>query len=254
MTQRNQGIIFSVAFHILVLISMYFIHFQANTPPAVREFIEYIVIDIATPPITEQIATTRPPATTESQFVENPHLEATQHTTDIDLPIVEHPDLDPVDIGSLPQRADRIAQGTLHGTALQDTLMRATVPTRNVFDSQPGAVTNPLGQGANVGIEGFADEIILQTGNISQFFIEGDVINRTVIGRVLPEFPENLQRNGSVTMTFSVIENGTVQNIRITRRSEPEFERVSIEALRQWSFNRADRVHTGQITFNFILE
>ena len=254
MNIRNQSILISLLFHVLIFSSMYFIHFKESVTPT-REYIEYIMIDTITPPlVTERIATTRPPAVEESVFVENPHLESSQYVTELDLPTVTHPDLDPVDITALPPRTDRTSPGAIHGTAFQDTLMRVTIPSPNVFDGTQGTVANPLGQGANLGIEGLSEEIRLQTGNISQFFLEGDVVNRTVISRVLPDFPDGIQRNASVTMNFRVVENGTVQNIVITRRSEPEFERVSTEALRQWVFNRADRVHTGQITFNFILE
>jgi TonB family protein len=75
-----------------------------------------------------------------------------------------------------------------------------------------------------------------------------------IVSRVIPDFPEGVNRNGSVTMEFTVVPNGSVQNIVVTRRGEPEFEQVSLAALRQWTFNRADRSHTGRITFNFILE
>ena len=252
MTYKQQSILYSFLFHLIVLGLFYSIHFQTAAPP-VQQLIEFIMFEPIEPIAISQPATTRPQAATEGMMGDIPHQEATVHQTDIDLPNVTFPELDPVDISSLPERADRVVVGNVHGTALRDTLMRATIPTANVFDTPQGVVTNPFGDGSSVGIEGFADEIKLQTGSISHL-LQGEVRNRTIITNVLPEFPENIMRNASVTMEFTVVENGSVQNVRITRRSEPEFERVSVEALSQWIFNRDNRVHTGQITFNFILE
>jgi len=253
MTLKQQGIFYSSALHLLVLTLLFIVQFKVKTPPT-REIIEFIMIDMVEPIVVSQPATTRPPAATENRIADTPTQDTIQHQTEIDLPVATYPDIDPVDISALPQRADRNVRGNVHGTSIRDSLMRVSTPTVNVFENPQSALTNPLGQGSNIGIEGFADEIKQQTGNISQFILEGEVINRTVLNRVLPEFPENIMRNATVVILFSVAENGSVQNISFSRRSEPEFERASENALRQWTFNRADRTHTGQITFNFILK
>jgi len=237
----------------LLLIVFLLVNINAN-PVYIREFIEFIVIESVEPVVTERVATTRAPAATRNPIPATPLLEAAQNLTDIDIPTVTNTDPDFVDITSLPQRADRTVPGIAQGRALQDTLMQATLPSANLTNTSQGTITSPTGHSSNVGTAGFADEIRNQTGQISQYVLEGEARNRTVITRVLPDFPENIMRNASVTLNFVIVENGSIQNISISRRSEPEFERASIDALRQWIFNRADRSHTGQITFNFILE
>ena len=253
MNYKSQAIIGSAIFHAVIILIAFIVQIKAN-PPIVRELIEFITIETIQPVVAERVANTRAPATIASDVPSAPMHESAPSLTDVDLPNITPHDLEPFDISSLPQRAERPVRGNVQGRAMQDTLMRATIPTANVFTTPQGSVTSALGQGSSLGLEGFADEIRNQTGQISQFVLEGDVRNRSVVTSIIPDYPENINKSSTVTLSFIVAENGSVQNITFIRRGEPEFDRVSEEALRQWRFNPADRTHSGQITFRFTLE
>jgi len=253
MAYTKQSVIYSVIFHLLILLVMFLITFQ-HEPSRVREFIEIIAFEFIEPPREQPIATAppaQPMAAIERQPVSPPQpIEVPAQQ--IDVPTITTPVLEPaVDISQLPQRADRNVRSDMHRGAVQDTLMRATVTTPIISETPQTLATNQTTLSTGVSLEGFSEEIRTQMGTFSQYRLDGDVINRLIVSRVVPEFPESVMRNGTVTMQFTVVENGSVQNITVIRRSEPEFEAVSVAALRQWVFNRADRSHTGQITFNF---
>jgi TonB family protein len=223
-------------------------------------FVEILAFDEFLPPPPERpLVTTRPAAVLPrqpnpaQQPITQPIQEPAQAQM-IDIPEVTIPDFQPVDLASLPERTDRNIRTNIHRTTIQDTLLLGTITSPIISDISQATNPGQTTPGHGLNLDGFADEIRTQAGHISQYRMEGDVINRTIVTRVIPEFPPGVNRNGSVTMEFTVVPNGSVHNITVTRRSEPEFEHVSVVAMRQWTFNRADRSHTGRITFNFILE
>lgn len=250
MTLVRQSFIYSLLFHIFVIFLLLLIKFHSE-PVITREYIEIITIEKIESPRAQTAGSGRP-----AQKETNKTAVSTQDAMaqQIDIPKVTVPDYEPVDISSLPQRSSRNVRSDAYKANVQDTLMRARISPQSVTESSPSLVANNVTPTSNVGLEGLAEEIRAQKGSFSQYKLDGDVINRTIVKKVLPDFPKEVMKNGTVTLHFSVVENGSVQNILITRKSEPEFEKVSIEALRQWIFNRSDRVHTGQITFNFKLE
>jgi TonB family protein len=257
MSSSKQGILISTLVHLLMLFFMFAVNVRYQQP-LVREYIEIIAFEFVEPlveiPVTRQPAGVLPrqpvPAQQPTTQIRQDPILAQQ----IDIPEVTIPDFEPIDISQLPERADRNVRTNIHRAAVQDTLMMTTIPSPTISDitqaTNPGQTT----PGHGVNLEGFADEIRTQAGNLARFSMEGDVINRLIIENPLPAFPTEVQRNGAVTMEFVVVPNGSVQNIVITRRSEPEFDRLSLQYLRQWTFNRADRSHTGRITFNFTRE
>jgi TonB family protein len=244
---------YSVLFHIFIAGLFLLIKFQAANIP-VREYFEVIFEDrIEIPRPREPIATTpRPnePAPTGTN-VPAPPVRPER----IDVPTVTTPDFDsPVDISHLPERTDRnIWTPNFNNTIADDLIAGNNRPLTPIESTVPGG-TSQTTSNVNANLDGLAEQIRAQRGSISDVRIEGEVNNRTIIRRVLPQFPEEVRRNGMVTIQFTVLENGSVSNAIITRKSEPEFEHASLVAIRQWAFNQADRTHTGQITFNFVLE
>lgn len=273
MTTTGKGISFSILIHIAILIIFYFIHFNIEKVSK-PEFIEIIALEtIRTPQIqtsSRQAAAPKPQKVNEiNSGAPKPQMAQAQQ---IPVPEVKVPDFEPVDISQLPQRASRNIRSDLVKASIDDTLMQTRLHTQtgnigNLSGSVSGTTGNTqqttgtagvsisaTGSLADIGLEGLTEYIRNQQGNYSGYKLDGDIINRTIISKVLPDFPENVQRNGAVTIQFTVLENGYVSNLVITRKSEPEFERVSLEALRKWVFNRADKSNTGIITFHFRLE
>lgn len=88
----------------------------------------------------------------------------------------------------------------------------------------------------------------------SSFKLEGEVVNRQLLKKVIPKYPDDMQRDGVVSLKFTVLPDGTVSDILIIKKSDPVFENLSISSLNQWRFNRSDKKNTGIISFHFKLE
>lgn len=84
--------------------------------------------------------------------------------------------------------------------------------------------------------------------------IEGDARNRQVLRKELPKYPDNMQKDGIVRLQFTVLQDGSVGDIKIVKKSDPIFETLAIQALNKWKFNRSSRRNTGIIGFHFKIE
>lgn len=91
------------------------------------------------------------------------------------------------------------------------------------------------------------------------FEIEGEVAERTILKKVIPEYPQGLQREAAVRIRFTVLPNGLVGEMVPLQKADPVLERVSLEALRLWRFNSLDPedeqvAQQGIITFRYVLQ
>ncbi|MGA1308202.1 MAG: hypothetical protein ACO30M_09980, partial [Candidatus Kapaibacteriota bacterium] len=80
--------------------------------------------------------------------------------------------------------------------------------------------------------------------------------NRTVLNKVLPPSPSNLDKNVNVTIEFTVLPDGTVGDMHPATKGDPALESISLKTLKKWRFNAIDTdiVMKGQITFTFKAE
>ncbi len=90
------------------------------------------------------------------------------------------------------------------------------------------------------------------------FRIEGEAASRTVIHRVLPEFPPGLQQEAVVKIRFILLPGGVVANARPVLKGDAALEKAALDAFRQWQFSALppdaeQKIQQGVITFRFIL-
>ncbi len=98
-----------------------------------------------------------------------------------------------------------------------------------------------------------------ETGGQAPYEIEGDVAERSVVSRIIPEYPENLQKQAVVKIRFTVLPNGHVGEMLPLIKSDPTLENITMDALRQWRFNplpatEPQQIETGIITFRYLLK
>ena len=89
--------------------------------------------------------------------------------------------------------------------------------------------------------------------------IEGQAARRTVISRVIPEYPEHLQKEATIKISFTVLPNGQVGEMIPIIKSDATLEKITMDALRQWRFNplpshEQQRSERGIITFRYLLK
>lgn len=90
------------------------------------------------------------------------------------------------------------------------------------------------------------------------FQIEGEAADRTVLKKVIPEYPPGLAREAVVKLSFQVLPNGVVANVVPVLKGDATLEKIALEAFRQWRFNELSqdleqRNQRGVITFRFVL-
>lgn len=95
------------------------------------------------------------------------------------------------------------------------------------------------------------------------FDIEGKLANRTILKKVIPQYPSWAEEQGiigTLRLYFTVTPEGTVRpNIKVTKTTgNPQLDQVGIDALKQWQFAPQsgasdDDVQWGIITFTFSL-
>jgi TonB family protein len=89
------------------------------------------------------------------------------------------------------------------------------------------------------------------------YSLSGEVLNRKILNKVIPEYPAGLQQNSEVEIRFEVQPDGKVsENAVIIRKGGPLLDQASIDAIKQWRFNpiTGNHIQTGVITFSYKLE
>ncbi|MDP8210499.1 MAG: TonB family protein [Candidatus Stygibacter australis] len=106
-------------------------------------------------------------------------------------------------------------------------------------------------------LAGLRERIAAEDSDSGGYTLSGEVINRTILNKVIPEYPEGLQQNSEVELRFEVTPDGKVgENIVILKKGGAQLDQVSLEALRQWRFNpiSGEFIQTGVITFSYKLK
>jgi protein TonB len=101
--------------------------------------------------------------------------------------------------------------------------------------------------------------IATESSGQTPYQIEGPVASRSVVYKVIPEYPENLQKQATVKISFTVLPNGHVGEMIPVIKSDALLEKITLDALRQWRFNplpaeAGQRVERGVITFRYLLK
>jgi TonB family protein len=131
------------------------------------------------------------------------------------------------------------------------------------------------GSGVGAGVEGMPSAAQALDNQLSQsgasdkvarrkgFELEGDVANRPIAFKVIPEYPAWAEEQGimgSVRLYFTVDAAGNVRsNIRVTKTTGyPALDQLGIDALKKWKFAPLSSGDEGKgqwgiITFNFSL-
>lgn len=111
------------------------------------------------------------------------------------------------------------------------------------------------------------DKAIPSTGPVSlpgeksptPYTIEGEAAHRSVVYKILPRYPEGLQKTATVRVQFTVLPDGQIGEMIPLIKSDAELERLTINALKQWRFNplpanQPQQAEIGIITFRYLLK
>lgn len=96
-------------------------------------------------------------------------------------------------------------------------------------------------------------------GERSTFTLSGEISKRSIVWKVLPQYPEGLQKEVILKFRFSVSPEGSVGEIIPLMKGDPTLERLTISSLSQWRFSLLPKeapqlYQEGIITFIYRLE
>jgi len=102
----------------------------------------------------------------------------------------------------------------------------------------------------------FVSRLKNQQRGDSPFEMSGEVLNRKVLYRKIPVYPDGVEKTAFITLQFEVLPDGRVGQIYILKRTDPILEKISIEALKQWRFSTilGSEKQSGQITFKYEIQ
>ncbi len=107
-------------------------------------------------------------------------------------------------------------------------------------------------------------EIVKETPSLGDaiesklYTITGEISKRRVINKVIPTYPEGYNIQTEVSYELFVTPDGHIQRIRIVKRGGEVFNKITLDALRQWRFeklppNLPQEIQSGIITFIYRL-
>lgn len=104
-----------------------------------------------------------------------------------------------------------------------------------------------------------SSSIAAESSGQTPYQIEGQAASRTLVYKVIPEYPEHLQKQAIIKISFTVLPNGQVGEMIPVIKSDAILEKITLDALRQWRFNpltaeAPQRVERGIITFRYLLK
>lgn len=82
--------------------------------------------------------------------------------------------------------------------------------------------------------------------------------SRRILSKVLPAYPDGVQKEAPVTLRFIILPDGTIGSIVPVTKADSRLESASVSALKLWRFEKLPEGETvnqtAQIVFNFRLE
>lgn len=144
---------------------------------------------------------------------------------------------------------------------IDDPLLAKELEPTNEFTSSDGKKSDfgtgarntgkPLGSESGPGLDdvGNGGGAGLGLGDIEW----GGGGNRIVLYKVLPKYPPGYNVSAQIKIKFTVSPEGVVISMLPLQKGDPILERVAMDALRQWRFNRLkdNKEMYGIITFTF---
>ncbi|MBN1326473.1 MAG: energy transducer TonB [Candidatus Cloacimonetes bacterium] len=245
MSDRTVAIIISILFHVLAALVFMFLHLE---PGMAEESIALIEFGFQTPANNPKIISplynygnvvTPYEGSTSQSLPERVNLPKSSVAGDdaLYLPPNERSAYNNIDLDDLAGTRDNYV-ADLRKFASSDKKTLTEEPflpgSDEYYNSLQGRIDNS------------------QSGG-EPYILEGDILNRTILTKTIPEYPAGVQKNIEVKLRFEVMSDGSVTNVIVVKKADPELEEISMDAIREWRFNslNQDIVQLGFITFIF---
>jgi TonB family protein len=258
MIDLKRAVMISLAFHILLIFIGYLIYYEIVPEQLIRQ-IEIMEFRMERVPVT-RVTEYRPVRSVgepgirdfsegQSTNLAPQRVELPKVMTEFDDPLERIDTPKHQDIATTPIKLDDQIGNIVTG-------VRSPV-AQDAQDLEVGRIQEqPLVSAGTDYLEHMSSVIGEKSDSPTAYYLEGEILQRTILKEVVPEYPIGLQRNATVTVEFNVHPDGSVSDLIVTRRDEPLLEELSINSLAQWQFNPIPQnvVQKGRITFIYQLQ
>jgi TonB family protein len=246
MNEKQIGILSSIALHILILAIAIFIKYTIITETQTGR-IEILEFGYNTPSQNNDVRSL-------------PNFAALKNNSKgrktniipkkIDLPKAVSKDNEPVYV---PKSRDT----AINDLDVNDKIGTSTDIKSNLSDKISGTSEDEAELPETEGfLASLSDRLSEGSGDSSSYVLEGDVTTRVLVSKIMPVYPENVQKSMRIKIQFDVLKSGEITKLMIVKKGDPAFENACLNALKKWKFNSIseDILQTGYITFIFDLE
>ena len=255
-----KALLYSAIFHVILLLVLALVRVNFRFEPPEFTEISFAVVPSPAPAVQ---AASRPPApSTKTKPEETSAAQQAERGSDI-IKLPKRRMLEPEE----PQLTARDA-GKLSPTEAPSALIPDKIEPRNLPSPLEHATTTGTGDKVlpsplptDLGSKASpAPSPQTTAGKDQPFFIEGEAAKRTILVKVIPKYPEGVNREAVVRIRFTVLPNGMVGRAVLMRKGgEATLERITLEAFRQWRFNALPPdvpqvEQEGIITFRWVLK
>lgn len=249
-THNRRGLFWSIAVHGALIVWMLNLDIMFEVEPP--EFFELSLGAVSRQRI-EQImdeAAAQQQALTPEERIEVPE----RRMLEIEEPTISVPQEQRIESADIVTNATKLA--TELETPRPVSPVRPTdlltMDRKESFQGSQITVGEQPGAGIETGVIG-ADEAI-------NFTIEGEIEGRQLLSNPLPRYPEGLNRNATIQISFAVLPNGAVSAAGMVpvRKENAVLEDLAMTSLKLWRFSplpeQQQETQRGVITFVFRVE
>ncbi|MBW6516403.1 MAG: energy transducer TonB [Candidatus Cloacimonetes bacterium] len=258
MTDIRKALIVSIGIHVLLILIGFFIYYEIIPEQLFRQ-IEILDFRMERIPVTRvtdyrPVRTIGEPAIRDFTEGQSTNLAPLR----VDLPKVMTEFDDPLERIDTPRQQEVATTPIKLSDDIGNTMSR--MKSSIAQDARDLDATRIQEQPLTAPGDDYLDHLASLIGGSSDsptaYYLEGEILQRTIVKEVVPDYPAGLQRNATVTIQFSVYPDGSVADLIIIKRDEAILEELSLNSLAQWQFNSIPQniIQKGQITFVYQLQ
>jgi len=253
MSEKNIGILSSIIFHLILIGIAIFIHFSI-LPESVYKRIEFIEFGFNESANNERFIS---PLSQTSQASDTEDIGRMSNLIPkkVDLPQTFSKSEESVYIPTHEETAfNKLDMNQRIGnsqTKIKSDVEENFINTSELSNAEDDAIlTN------DDYLSSLTNRLFGESDSNSPYILEGEITNRRILNKVIPTYPEGVQQSVKVKLKFDVLPDGTVTNIVVIQKANPQLEFSSLGAISKWKFNpiSQDVVQKGVITFIYELK
>ena len=253
MSEKNIGILTSIFFHLILIGIAIFVHFSI-LPDSVYKRIEFIEFGFDESANNERFIS---PVSQSAKTSDTQDIGRLSNLIPkkVDLPKTFSESEETVYIPKHEETAfNQLDMNNKIGNS--QTKIKSEVDENFINTSEISNAEDTAALTNDEYLNSLTDRLFGESDSNSPYILEGEITNRRILNEVNPTYPEGVQQSLKVKLKFDVLPDGSVTNIVVIQKANPQFEFNSLNAISQWKFNplSEDVVQKGIITFIYELK